>query len=47
MIHDDGRRDALIGQRHIGGAGTLAATMTLEIPALGFKVKFDGDIKLQ
>ena len=24
---------------------TLAATMTLEIPALGFKVKFDGDIK--
>ena len=26
---------------------TLAATMTLEIPELGFKVKFDGDIKLQ
>ena len=29
------------------GTETLAATMTLEIPALGFKVKFDGDIKLQ
>ena len=30
------------------GAGieTLAATMTLEIPALGFKVTFDGDIKV-
>ena len=25
---------------------TLAATMTLEIPELGLKVKFDGDIKL-
>ena len=29
------------------GTETLADTMTLEIPALGFKVKFDGDIKLQ
>jgi len=29
-----------------GGAGPLAAAMTLEIPALGLKVKFDGDIKL-
>lgn len=28
-------------------AETLAATMTLEIPQLGLKVKFDGDIKLQ
>ena len=26
---------------------TLAATMTLEIPQLGLKVKFDGDIKLR
>ena len=26
---------------------TLAASMTLEIPALGFKVKFDGDIRLR
>ncbi len=28
------------------GTKTLAATMTLEIPELGLKVKFDGDIKL-
>ena len=28
------------------GAETLAATMTLDIPKLGLKVKFDGDIKL-
>ena len=28
-----------------GGAETLAATMTLEIPQLGLKVKFDGEIK--
>lgn len=28
------------------GTETLAATMTLEIPALGFKVTFDGEIKL-
>ncbi len=28
------------------GAETLAATMTLEIPELGLKVKFEGDIKL-
>ena len=27
-------------------AETFAATMTLENPALGLKVKFDGDIKL-
>jgi len=26
--------------------GSLAATMTLEIPKLGLKVKFDGDIQL-
>ena len=29
------------------GTETLPATMTLEIPALGFKVTFDGDIRLQ
>jgi hypothetical protein len=29
-----------------GGTDTLAAAVTLEIPALGLKVKFDGDIKL-
>lgn len=31
----------------IAGTKTLAATMTLEIPALRLKVKFDGDIELQ
>ena len=31
----------------IAGTETLAATMTLEIPALGLKVKFDGDVELQ
>ncbi len=30
----------------IAGADTLAATMTLEIPALRLKVQFDGDIHL-
>jgi hypothetical protein len=30
----------------IAGTETLAATMTVEIPALQLKVKFDGDIKL-
>ena len=31
----------------ITGTETLAATMSLEIPALQLKVKFDGDISLQ
>jgi hypothetical protein len=31
----------------ITGTESLAATMTLAIPALGLHVKFDGDIKLQ
>jgi hypothetical protein len=31
----------------ITGTETLAATMTLAIPALGLDVKFDGDINLQ
>ena len=31
----------------VAGTEQLAATMTLEIPALGFKVTFDGDIKLR
>ena len=30
----------------IAGTDTLAATMTLEIPALQLKVQFDGDIHL-
>jgi len=29
------------------GAETLAAKVTLEMPALGVKVQFDGEIKLQ
>ena len=31
----------------IAGNETLASYMTLEIPAVGLKVKFDGDIKLR
>ena len=31
----------------VAGTETLAATMTVEIPALRFKVTFDGDIKLR
>jgi Family of unknown function (DUF6494) len=30
----------------IAGTEALVATMTMEIPALQLKVKFDGDIKL-
>ncbi|HXM84053.1 MAG TPA: DUF6494 family protein [Burkholderiales bacterium] len=33
--------------RKISGAETLAAKMTLELPALGLKVPFDGEIKLK
>jgi hypothetical protein len=35
-----------IGDGSIAGTETLGATMTLEIPALGFSVKFSGDITL-
>lgn len=31
----------------IGSSETLAASMTLEVPGLALKVKFDGEIKLQ
>jgi hypothetical protein len=31
----------------VAGAQTLAATMTLDIPALALKVTFDGEISLQ
>jgi hypothetical protein len=34
-------------QGKISGTETLAAKLTLEIPALGLKVPFDGDIKLK
>jgi hypothetical protein len=36
-----------LAARSIAGTETMAAAMTLEIPAVGLKVKFDGDIKLQ
>ena len=38
---------AALQQKKITGGETLAAKVTLEIPALGLKVPFDGDIKLK
>ena len=35
------------GTARLGGDETLAAKMTLEIPSLGVKVPFDGEIKLK
>ena len=34
-------------QKQISGSETLAAKMTLELPQLGLKVPFDGEIKLE
>jgi len=34
-------------QKKISGSETLAIKVTLEIPALGAKVPFDGEIKLK
>ena len=34
-------------QKKISGGEVLAAKMTLEIPALGVKVPFDGEIRLK
>ena len=34
-------------QKKISGAETLAVKMTLELPQLGLKVPFDGEIKLE
>jgi hypothetical protein len=34
-------------QKKISGSETLAAKMTLELPQLGLKVPFDGEIKLE
>ena len=34
-------------QKRISGSEALAAKMTLEIPALGLKVPFDGEIRLE
>lgn len=36
-----------IAAQALAGTETLAAVMTLELPALGLHVKFDGEIKLQ
>jgi hypothetical protein len=38
-------RNALAAKT-LNGDESLTAVMTLEIPALGFKVNFDGEIKL-
>jgi len=35
------------GPQRLGGDETLAVKVTLEIPALGVKVPFDGEIKLK
>ena len=35
------------GSQRLGGDETLAVKVTLEIPALGVKVPFDGEIKLK
>ena len=34
-------------ERRIGGTEAFPCAATLEIPALGLKVRFDGEIKLQ
>ena len=34
-------------QQQISGGETLAAKVTLELPALGLKVPFEGEIKLK
>jgi len=34
-------------QKRLSGGETLAAKVTLELPALGLKVPFDGEIKLK
>ena len=39
-------QNALVSQR-IKGEESFAAKVTLEIPALGLKVPFDGEIKLK
>ena len=36
-----------IADGRLAGSEKLAATMTLEVPSLGLKVGFDGDIALQ
>jgi len=36
-----------IAARTIGGGETLAATMRLQIPALGLDVNYDGEVRLE
>ena len=36
-----------VAQRALAGNASLPAKMTLEIPAIGLKVPFDGDIRLK
>lgn len=36
-----------LAAKALNGEETLPAVMTLEIPALGLKVNFDGEIRLQ
>jgi len=36
-----------VGAGAVAGTETFAATVTLEIPALKFKVTYDGEIRLQ
>jgi Family of unknown function (DUF6494) len=38
---------AALQQKKLAGDETLAAKVTLEIPSLGLKVPFDGEIKLK
>jgi len=38
---------AALQQKKLSGDETLAAKITLDIPALGVKVPFDGEIKLE
>ncbi len=38
---------AALQQQKISGSETLPAKVTLEIPSLGVKVPFDGEIKLK
>ena len=39
--------DKALAEHRLTGGETLPASAVLEIPALGLKVRFDGEIKLQ
>jgi hypothetical protein len=38
---------AALGRGALAGAGALPAKVTLEVPALGLRVLFDGEIKVR